>query len=71
MGSESHAWRFVFASTRVVTFEEYLKPLGLGQVEAACRLDVSLNRLRISGELPGESDSEQAGDRAREGPRRH
>jgi len=54
-----------------VTFEEYLKPLGLGQVEAACRLDVSLNRLRISGELPGESDSEQAGDRAREGPRRH
>ena len=25
--------------------EEYLKPLGVGQVEAACKLGISLNRL--------------------------
>ena len=28
-----------------ILLEEYLKPLGLGQVEAARRLDISLNRL--------------------------
>jgi addiction module HigA family antidote len=28
-----------------VLLEEFLKPLGLGQVEAARRLDISLNRL--------------------------
>jgi addiction module HigA family antidote len=28
-----------------ILLEEFLKPLGLGQVEAARRLDVSLNRL--------------------------
>jgi antitoxin HigA-1 len=28
-----------------ILFEEFLKPLGLGQVEAARRLDISLNRL--------------------------
>lgn len=28
-----------------ILLEEYLKPLGLGQVEAAQRLDISLNRL--------------------------
>ena len=28
-----------------VLLEEYLKPMGIGQVEAARRLDISLNRL--------------------------
>ena len=28
-----------------ILLEEYLKPLGIGQVEAARRLDISLNRL--------------------------
>ena len=28
-----------------ILLEEYLKPLGIGQVEAARRLDMSLNRL--------------------------
>ena len=28
-----------------ILLEEFLKPLGLGQVEAARRLDISLNRL--------------------------
>ncbi len=28
-----------------ILLEEYLKPMGLGQVEAAQRLDISLNRL--------------------------
>ena len=28
-----------------ILLEEYLRPLGLGQVEAARRLDISLNRL--------------------------
>ena len=28
-----------------ILLEEYLKPLGLGQVEAARRLEISLNRL--------------------------
>jgi antitoxin HigA-1 len=28
-----------------ILLEEYLKPLGVGQVEAARRLDISLNRL--------------------------
>jgi len=30
---------------REILLEEYLKPLGLGQLEAAKRLGVSLNRL--------------------------
>jgi addiction module HigA family antidote len=28
-----------------ILLEEYLKPLGMGQVEAARRFDISLNRL--------------------------
>jgi addiction module HigA family antidote len=28
-----------------ILLEEYLKPMGIGQVEAARRLDISLNRL--------------------------
>jgi antitoxin HigA-1 len=38
-------WRGPAVAPGEVLLEEYLKPLGLGQVEAARRLGISLNRL--------------------------
>ncbi len=38
-------WMGPAISPGEILLEEYLKPLGIGQVEAARRLDISLNRL--------------------------
>jgi addiction module HigA family antidote len=43
--TRAHAWLGPAIPPGEILLEEYLKPMGLGQVEAARRLGVSLNRL--------------------------
>jgi antitoxin HigA-1 len=43
--TRDHAWLGPAIPPGEILLEEYLKPLGIGQLEAAKRLGISLNRL--------------------------